>query len=613
MTAEQPKILLQKVQSFPRSPGVYLMKDKQGLIIYVGKAKNLRQRVRQYFSNHDERYQISFLMKRLCEIDFLQTSNEKEALLLENSLIKKHKPKYNIFLKDDKTYLGLKVNVKHKFPRIFPTRHIKKDGSNYYGPFTSADSLRKVKEFIDLYFKLRTCSDHELNNRTRPCLEYQIKRCSAPCVGYVDKTQYLNQIEQVSLFLEGKNSSLQKMVTAQMRTCAENEEFEEAGRLRDLLGNMASVLEEQKVTQLSFDFMDVLAIMRKDEKMGVAVMMIRDAKLIDSRYYVFRSFEEDEEFLNGFMTQYYSNHAFIPKEIIVPLAIEANSLEELLKERAGYKVSIRRPMRGEKKDLLTLAQQNLESHFLKKQVSEQRQQEILGDLQIKLHLQQLPARMECYDISNISGKHAVASMVTFVDGQKHKAAYKRFKIKLTDTPNDFAMMKEVLDRRFRKREKSWQWPELVVVDGGKGQLGMALKVLEELNVTGVDVIGIAKGKGDGARAKGIWKDKKNEEVYLPGRKNPVILRDNSPELMLLQNLRDEAHRFAITYHKKIRDKALTKSWLDEIEGIGPQKKQKLIQVFGTPQKVAEASKKELMQVKGVTETLAKVILEHEKA
>lgn len=602
--------ILEKVQGFPKDPGVYLMKDERRHIIYVGKAKSLKTRVRQYFTAHDARYQVHFLMERVHDIDFLQTKTEREALLLENSLIKKHKPKYNLFLKDDKTYLGLKLTIKDDFPRLYETRRIKKDGSAYYGPFTNAETLREVKEFIDRHFLLRTCSDHEFNARTRPCLEYQIKRCSAPCVKYVLKDEYAEQIRTVKLFLEGQSRDLQRFVKGKMEKASVDLNFEEAARLRDLLGHMDDILERQNVTALSFEFLDVIALRRREDKVGIAVLMVREAKLIDSRYFVFSSLEDDEDVLENFITQYYSEDAFIPKEIVVPLTLaDQDILQSLLSDRGKRKVSLRLPQKGEKHGLLELAEQNLASHFDKATQKDKDKEKILTTLQQKLHLSKLPRRMECYDNSHISGKQAVGSLVCFIDGQPFKDGYRRFKIQSAETQNDFAMMFEVLKRRFaRKGDTKWQHPDLIVIDGGKGQLGLALKALEELNLIGIDIVAIAKGQGKGARAKGLWEGKKEEEIYLPHRKNPVILRRGSAELMLLQRLRDESHRFAITYHRKLREKDLTHSWLDDVPGIGDKRKKALLKALGSPQAIAEADHKTLLAVPGMTEVLIKKLL-----
>jgi excinuclease ABC subunit C len=609
--------LNEEIAAFPSGPGAYLMKDPHGRVIYVGKAKNLKSRVRQYFAGEDERYQVKFLMQRVREVDFIATRTESEALLLENSLIKKHKPKYNVFLKDDKTYLGLKLTIRDDFPRLMESRRIKKDGAVYYGPFTNAERLREVKEFIDTKFLLRTCGDAEFAKRTRPCLEYQIKRCSAPCVGYVDKAAYARQIEAVKLFLDGKSRELQRRVTGDMERAALELRFEEAARLRDLLQSMKIVLEKQNVTGLSFEFLDVIALERQGDKVGVAVLMVRESELIDSKYFVFRAMESDAESLSHFIAQYYSEDAFIPREIVLPTDIEdAAALSEMLSARAHGNVTVRPAKRGEKKDLLALAVQNLSLRFAKERSREEDLEKTLAALRTLLHLNRAPRRMECVDISHLSGKQAVGSLVRFVDGKPDKGGYRRFKIKTKDTPDDYAMMREVLGRRFSRGPETngsergdgkWERPDLLVVDGGLGQISQALGVLKELKIADVDVVGIAKGQGTGVRAKGAWEGKKEDEIYLPGRKNPVILRRGSPEIMMLQNLRDEAHRFAIAYHRSLREKALTRSWLDEIPGIGSRRKNTLIKAFGSPQAVAQATVDELTKIAGVTEKLAEMI------
>ncbi len=594
------------VDEFPTESGVYLMKDAKLKIIYVGKAKNLRSRVRQYLNASDKRYQISFLMSRVTQIDYIITQSEKDALLLENSLIKKHKPRYNVFLKDDKTYIGLRLSIQDEYPRLTETRRIKNDGALYYGPFVNVEAVREVKDFIYRFFMLRTCADHEFQNRSRPCLEYQIKRCSAPCVQIVSRIDYQKQIEQVRLFLEGKSQTLQSAVEKQMLQAAETENFEEAARLRDLLAHMQTVLTKQHVMRLSFDFVDVIATMHIDQQILIAVLMVREATLIDSKFFAFDSLEEPEVALQNFITQYYSERSFIPREIITEqLPADAELLNQLLTERSGRKISIHKASRGAKLKLVELAQKNLRSHLDRKQKQNQNTEVLLSQLQIKLDLPRPPRRIECYDISNISGKFAVGSMVTFLDGQKAPNEYKKFKIKTIDSPNDYAMLFEVLSRRLQNA--SWPKPDLLLMDGGRGQLQQAQKILQDLHIDDVPVIAISKGQGQGARAKGIYDNKKQDEIYVPGRKNPILLNGRAPELMVLQNLRDEAHRFAIAYHRQLRDKNLTTSWLDQVPGLGPQKKRALLKAFSSPQAIAEASFEELFAVPGINANLAKVI------
>lgn len=602
-------MLKEKIQAFPRVSGVYLMKDEKGQIIYVGKAKNLRQRVRQYFTEQDSRVQIKFLMDRVFDIDFLQTATEKDALLLENSLIKKHKPRYNFFLKDDKTYLCLKITA-HDYPRLKETRKILNDGAQYFGPFTSGESLREVKEFIYRTFQLRTCSDHEFKIRTRPCLEYQIKRCSAPCVNYVSQEDYQKQIKSVELFLHGKSRDFQKHVKTKMQEASKNLDFENAARFRDLLGNMKNVLEKQQVTRLSFEFVDVMAFERQQQKIGIAVLMIRDAKLIDSKYFILTDLGNDKECLQKFITQYYTGLSFIPKEIWVPFALpQATLLQQILKDQTQFSVKITCPQKGKRRKLMTLAKENLESHFFNEAKSTEQIQKILENIQNQLHLKRVPHRIECYDVSNISGKNAVGSLVVFEDGKAQKHLYKKFKIKTLDTPNDFAMLKEVLERRLKNT--GWDYPDLILIDGGKGQLAQVKNILAELDIE-IDIAAIAKGRGPGARAKGDWQNKKQEDFYIPQRKNPIHFARQSRELKLLQNIRDESHRFAIAYHRHLRDKKITASWLDHIKGIGPKKKATLLKKFGSPQKIAQASDEDLLSVPGLTLKLIQKIKEQKQ-
>lgn len=555
--------LEKKAAEFPTGPGVYLMKDAGGKIIYAGKAVNLKSRVKSYFSKEAEnRYQIKFLMKRVKDIDYLLVDNEKEALLLECSLIKKYKPRYNIFLKDDKTYVSLKLSANHLFPSLTVTRKIKKDGALYFGPYSSAQSCRETVDFIYRNFRLRTCSDHEITNRSRPCLEYQIHRCTAPCVGYASREEYAKQVGEVRWFLEGKDSELTGCIKANMLKASAEERFEEAAGLRNLLQKVETTLEKQKVVRHGGIHKDLVSLYREGRRGIVAMLSIRGGTLVDSRYYPVECIEESACVIDDFINQYYLGPVFIPDEILVsnvPKSTEV--LAGLLSERRAKRVVVRAPQKGEKKDLVRLAEKNAKAQFGRLADREYRTQEALKLLQERLGLSKFPHRMECYDISNISGKMATGSRVVFVDGEPDKNEYRRYKIRLEGKADDYAMLKEVLNRRFTAHTGALpappppdSIPDLVVVDGGRGQLNSALQILEESGLGQVAVAGIAKGKGPGARAKGLWKGKKEEEVYIPHRKNPLVLRRGSQELMLLQRLRDEAHRFAITYHRKLRDK-----------------------------------------------------------
>lgn len=558
--------LQQKISRFPNLPGVYFMKGNGEKIIYIGKAKNLRSRVNQYFrKENDKRYQIEFLMKRVMDIDFIITHNEKEAVLLENSLIKKHKPRYNIFLKDDKTYVSLKLAVNHPYPNLSVTRKIKKDGALYFGPYASAHALRETVDFIYRNFRLRTCSDHEINNRSRPCLEYQINRCTAPCVGLVSKDDYADQVDQVRLFLTGKSDELHQKIEQKMSVAALALQFESAASLRDLLHHIETTLEKQQAVKHFGIHQDFISMVHDEKKALIFLMSIRDGTLIDSRYYPVDTLETEGILLEQFISQYYlAKDVFIPDEILTSRPLPGMTpLIQLLSEKREKKVVIRPPLKGEKKDLIELAKKNAASQFARIIHHEYQTKDALKRLQDALGLPKAPARIECYDISNISGKMATGSRVVFTDGLPDKKEYRQYKIHLTSEPNDYAMMKEVLGRRFHSlnpplkirggERGSYELPDLIVIDGGKGQLNVALEVLIEMGFSQIPVIALAKGKGAGSRAKGLWEGKKEEEIYIPHRKNPLNLKRGSPELQLLQRLRDEAHRFALKYHRKLRE------------------------------------------------------------
>ncbi|MBI1909953.1 MAG: excinuclease ABC subunit C [Deltaproteobacteria bacterium] len=520
--------LAEKVSSFPVTPGVYLMKNQAGEVLYVGKAKNLRDRLKSYFSKEaTSRTQIQFLMKRVVVIETIVTGTEKEALLLENTLIKKHKPKYNIQLRDDKNYVSVRLSVKDEFPRIYVTRQIKEEEGPYFGPYSSASACRETVDFIEKYFQLRTCSDHELKNRSRPCLQYQIKRCLAPCVGFIQEEPYRQLVENVRLFLEGRKKDLLQKLKIERNEASEKLDFEKAARLRDLIQSMKETLEKQSMIRYRAANQDFVSYYREGEQFTFCVLMVRAGRVQGTRLYHFQSPANGEEMIASFLLQYYGEDRYLPQEIVT------------------------RAKRGEKKELLRLAEKNAMEGFKRHFREKGESADLLLQLQQQLSLKKIPAVMECYDISNTQGAMATGSLVTFLDGIPAKEHYKRFKIKTVFGPNDFEMMYEVLKRRLMRSRMTeagksrWQLPDLIVVDGGKGQLGMALKALEELGITGIDVIGLAKKK----------EGEKQDKVFLPGRKNPILLKPHSSILHLLMQIRDEAHRFAITYHKKLRGKA----------------------------------------------------------
>lgn len=541
--------LLKKVQSFPQRPGVYWMKDAEGGVLYVGKAKDLRSRIQSYFRKESKsRYQIDFLMRRVADIEYLVTDNEKEALLLENNLIKKYRPRYNIHLKDDKSYASLKLNAQHPFPGLFVTRHIVKDGSLYFGPYASAGALRQTVDLLTKHFKLRTCSDHEFANRSRPCLEYHIGRCSAPCVEKVSKEAYAKQIKEAKLFLEGKKRELVQILKERMQKASSSQSYEEAARLRDLIFYVEETLKTQKVASHEEKNYDALGLARDQEKALLLVLFVRQGNLIDRQSFVFtKPLEEDSEMISHFLLQYYGTVLGIPKEILLPIQLKDSShVETILSCR------LLQPKRGEKAKMITLAIQNAKS-LLK---ASKPQEEILSNLKERLSLIANPRVIECVDISNFQGKEAVGSLVCFEEGHPLKNRYRRFKIRLSKTPNDYAMMAEVLSRRFKRalqagtpeEKEKWELPDLLLVDGGKGQLGIAKKVLADLGLHGLAVAAIAKAQ----------KGEKGDKVYIPGRMNPITLSPRSKEILYLMKIRDEAHRFGIAYHRKLRSFSVAK-------------------------------------------------------
>src|SRR4030095_11984287 len=430
-----------KAAQFPSVPGVYVMKDAKGEILYVGKAKSLRSRVASYFSAlKDGRYQVEFLMRKVAEIEPIVTSTEKEALLLENTLIKKHRPRYNIFLKDDKSYLSLKLTVKHPFPRLLPTRRIEKDGSLYFGPYTSAFRARETADCVERHFHLRNCSEHDFANRVRPCLQFQIKRCDAPCVNYISQEAYGEIVEQVKLFLKGKSDELTQQIKEKMERASAELHFEEAARQRDLLNAIQRTLEKQKVASYFGGDEDAIGLFREAERVSLTVLISRGGLLSERKNYLFTTPQESEEILENFLLQYYRGAEVIPPCIYLPLPIEGLSgLQEIFSEIKGQKVQVLLPQKGEKLARVKLAEDNARERLKREVVTQEGREELLSRVQQRFSLSRLPRRIECYDISNIQGALAVGSCVSFLDGQPDKSAYRRFKIKTVAGANDFAM------------------------------------------------------------------------------------------------------------------------------------------------------------------------------
>ncbi len=602
----------EKLSGLPSRPGVYLMRDQGGKVIYVGKAKDLRSRVRAYFNNSDERSQIQFLIRRVEDIDTLVTSNDKEALILENNLIKQYKPRYNIRLKDDKSYLSIKVTTQHPWPRILATRKIVKDGNRYFGPFSSAIAARETIDIIEKHFLLRNCTDHSFKNRSRPCLQYQIKRCLAPCVLPVAEDEYREQVRQAMLFIEGKQQELIAELKQRMRAKSAALEFEAAARIRDQIEAVEKTLEKQRMVSHWGADQDIFGLYREGGFIEVQILFVRQGKLTGNQAYSLEDLEfPDDEIVGALVTQFYQGHRFIPDEILLPVALDDGAVrEEYLGERKGKKVSLLAPQRGDKRQLVEMAADNARQSFSERHDQEKAREKMLRELQAHLRLKNFPQRIECFDISTIHGAHAVGSMVTFVNGEPNKELFRHYRIRTIDAASggdDFGMMLEVLKRRFSRGKEAADLPDLVVVDGGKGQLAMALAAMAEVGVNGVEAVGLAKMRVQAApRSAEI--ERSEERVFLPGQSNPVTLRRNSNALFLLQRVRDEAHRFAITYHKKLRSQQTLYSALDRIPGVGGVRKRALLRAFGSIKRIEEASLEELLKVPSMNEKLAREIL-----
>jgi excinuclease ABC subunit C len=603
----------EKLANLPARPGVYLMRDKAGKVIYVGKAKDLRGRVRAYFNNSDERSQVQFLVRRITDFETLTTANEKEALILENNLIKQYKPRYNIRLKDDKSYLSIKVTTGHAWARIFATRKIVKDGHRYFGPFSSAVAARETIDIIEKHFLLRNCTDHNFKNRSRPCLQYQIKRCLAPCVFPVSPEEYREQVRQAILFIEGRQQELIAELKQKMREKAASLEFEGAAKIRDQIQAVEKTLEKQRMVSHWGSDQDIFGLYREGGFIEVQVLLVRQGKLTGNQSYSLEDLEfPDEEVMGELLTQFYQGNRFVPDEILLPAPLEDCQVrEEYLGERKGKKISILTPQRGDKRQLVEMAIDNARQSFSERHDQEKAREKMLLELQSQLRLKQYPQRIECFDISTIHGASAVGSMVSFINGEPDKNRYRHYRIRTIDPSgggDDFGMMLEVLKRRFARGIEHADLPDLVVVDGGKGQLAMALAAMADLGITGVDVVGLAKMRVQSApRSREI--ERSEERVFLPGQSNPVILKRNSNALFLLQRVRDEAHRFAITYHKKLRSKQTLYSALDRIPGVGGVRKRALLRAFGSIKRIAEASVEDLLELPSMNEKLAREILD----
>jgi excinuclease ABC subunit C len=638
---------LPNLGQIPDAPGVYMMAGSDGEILYIGKAISLRNRVRSYFQEgavHHPR--VSAMVERVADVRTIVVTNEVEALILEANLIKRHQPPFNVRLRDDKRYPYLKVTNEH-FPRVVFTRFVRNDGARYFGPYTNAHGLRELIDLVRTVFPLRTCREPIDGQRKRPCLQYHIKRCLAPCVGYQTEEEYDRTIDEVVLFLEGKQESLLTRLQREMTEAAEHFNFEAAARVRDRIVQVRRVTEEQKVVWKSRLDMDLVAIARSQGQACMQVFLVRGGKLIGQEHFILEGvYEQSDAVLTGeFLKQFYTartagapedkafstariardnqapvpekrrasaTSAAVPKELLVStIPEERSTIESWLSAIKGQRVRILEPRRGIRAEYLKLvrknAEQNLKAFLANQEVQETAQARSLTDLADALELPEPPHRIECYDVSNIQGTNPVASMVVFVEGRAKKSEYRKFKIQYDRGPNDFAMMQETLRRRLRylrretdrtetpmerelaKKEKFNKKPDLLLIDGGKGQLSAVVEVLEELDMTGLVVAGLAK---------------EHEWLYLPNQSDPIVLPSNSPALHLIQRIRDEAHRFAVTYHRQRRAKSMTQSALDALAGVGPVRKKRLLTAFGSPAGIRRAGVDEIAAIKGMTPALA---------
>ena len=660
MLAEQLK---QKLDTLPTQPGCYLMKDKAGDVVYVGKAVNLRSRVGQYFQERsgDTRAFIPFLEDLLSDVEVMITPSEKDAVLLENELIKKFRPRFNVKLRDDKNFISLRLSNTHPYPRLEVVRRIRKDGARYFGPFASASSIRETLSIVNRHFQLRTCTDSVMSNRRRPCLQYQIKRCPAPCVYSVPQEEYRRSVDEVALFLEGKADELTGQLTGRMKDASGKLEFERAAQLRDQLHAIERSLEKQRTVLGDLIDQDVLGFYREGPALEIHLLFFRNGRLTGGRSFGFGKQEfPSEELLSSFLDQYYESGAFIPKELLLPVHLaDAEMREVWLSEKKGERVRVHVPERGEKVRLVEMAMENARQSYEEKARSQKSQLEALTRLQSRLRLPRLPRRIECFDISTFQGQLTVGSQVVFSDGEPDKSGYRLFKVRGEAAGDDFASMLQVLTRRLKRGIEEQNLPDLLVVDGGKGQLNVARAALKEAALTLQDVplAGLAKSRvledeerfaarqgfrvvdawatragpepevpqiaGDAetgaavpqppprrgrSRQKGRFVksdiERSPERVFLPGQKNPVVLRQNTSELHLLARLRDEAHRFAITFHRKLRRERNFRSMLEEIPGIGDKRKRGLLSHFGSLRRIRAASAEEIAEVEGFNLQLA---------
>ena len=595
--------LMAQLEHVPAAPGVYLFKDRTGKILYVGKARELRKRVRSYFQAarpHDPKTRV--LISKVFSLETIVTHTEKEALILESNLIKRHRPRYNVVLKDDKRYPSLRLDLSQKVPNLSIVRKIKNDGALYFGPYASSSAVRQTLKFIFKTFKLRKCRNQTFNHRTRPCLNYQMGLCLGPCSQDVDPKVYQAVVDEVIAFLRGRTPSLIRQIKAQMQAAADQEEFEKAAMLRDKMFALEKTVEKQVSVTSDFKDRDVIALAMKNDSTAIVLLRVRGGFLLGSRVFDFESVVGSAgQQLSAFIRQLYTSQREIPGQIFVNcLPDDREMIARSLTQQHRKKVAIIQPQRGEKFSLLQIAVQNAEKALKEKADRQAMHADLLARLQRRLGLAQIPYRIECFDNSNLVGTEPVAAMVVFWQAKPLADAYRRYRIQLKGKPDDYAYMYEVLRRRFSKTEESLPLPGLLLVDGGRGQLNVALGVLDELGLRGrFGVAGIAK--------KNETISELTDKIYLPGRSNPVQFGKDGDLLLFLQRIRDEAHRSAIGYQRKRRNMQFLQSSLDRLAGVGPKRKAMLLERFGSVENIRTATLDELCLLPGISRTMARSI------
>jgi len=607
--ASEPDVsaeLRERIARLPTEPGVYLFKDEADRVLYVGKAQNLRSRVRSYFGRGDGRIRMHFLLPRIRDVEVVATTNVQEALLLENQLIKQHKPRFNVRLRDDKNYLALRIDPREEFPRFSETRSFRKDGATYFGPYTSSISMRQTLRSLQRIFPLRTCSPNVYKSyarRGRPCLEHSVGRCAAPCCGKIEEPAYKALVDGAIKLLRGQSQDLLRDLEAQMQQAAADEAFERAAQLRDRIRAIEYTTERQSTVSTQFVDRDVFALARDARTVEIQALHVRSGKLLGGASHAFRGVRlANEEVLDSFLSQYYASDRGFPQEILIPFEVESGpDLEQHLSQRAERSVRIAVPRRGERRRLLELAQRNAELALAERHQRERSDDETLGELASLLHLSSVPRRIECYDTSHLRGQLHVGSRVSFVGTRPDSDRYRRYKLREAAPGDDYAALREILERRVARFEED-PAPDLLLLDGGKGQLSAIAALFHDLGIEDVALASIAKERDEDSRSGRVLRHggTKRERIFLPGVKDPVSPAPDSPALLLLQRIRDESHRFAIRYHRELRRKMATRSILDELPGIGPVKRRALLRHLGSLERVRQAEPEELAAVPKLT-------------